>query len=81
MQVVNFNEFRHKMNAHLDNVSDNRDVLIVSCGNERSVVIISLEEYNSIQETFYLMRSEKNRTRLMQALERANSGISEMKIK
>ncbi|MDR6570154.1 antitoxin YefM [Chitinophaga ginsengisegetis] len=77
MQVVNYSDFRHKMKAHLDNVSDNHDVLIVPRGNERSVVIISLEEYNSIQETLHLMRSEKNRTRLMEALERANNGNGE----
>lgn len=66
------------MKAHLDNVSDNHDVLIVPHGNERSVVIISLEEYNSIQETLYLIRSEKNRTRLMEALERADNCISDL---
>ncbi|MGA8761638.1 MAG: hypothetical protein WB562_02015 [Candidatus Sulfotelmatobacter sp.] len=56
---------------------DNNHVdLIVPCGDEKSVVIISLEEYNSIQDTLYLTKSDKNRTRLMEALERANKGIS-----
>lgn len=77
MQVVNYSEFRNSLKTHLDNVTENNDTLIVPRGTEKSVVIISLEEYNSIQETLHLLRSEKNRTRLMDALERANKGISE----
>jgi len=77
MQVVNYSEFRQQLKAHLDNVTENHDTLIVPRGGDKSVVIISLEEYNSILETLHLMKSEKNRTRLMEAIERANNGISE----
>ncbi|RFM35479.1 type II toxin-antitoxin system Phd/YefM family antitoxin [Chitinophaga silvisoli] len=77
MQVVNYSEFRQQLKAHLDNVTENHDTLIVPRGGDKSVVIISLEEYNSILETLHLMKSEKNRIRLMEAIERANNGISE----
>ena len=77
MQVLSYSEFRQKMKHHLDNVTDNHDVLIVPRGEGKSVVILSLDEYNSNQETLHLMRSDKNRTRLMEALERVNNGISE----
>ncbi|UCJ07732.1 type II toxin-antitoxin system Phd/YefM family antitoxin [Chitinophaga pendula] len=49
---------------YLDNVSKNQDTLIVPRSDGESVVIISLEEYNSYQETLHLMKTEKNRTHL-----------------
>jgi antitoxin YefM len=77
MQVLNYSEFRQHLKSHLDNVTENQDTLIVPRGDDKSVVIISLDEYNSIQETLHLTRSEKNRTRLKEALDRVNNGISE----
>lgn len=77
MQVVNYSDFRHRLKTHLDNVTNNNDTLIVPRGGENSVVIISLTEYNSIMETIHLLRTDKNRTRLTEALERAEKGISE----
>jgi antitoxin YefM len=77
MQVVNYSEFRQQLKAHLDNVTNNHDTLIVPRGADKSVVIISLEEYNSMIETLHLMKSDKNRTRLMEALDRAANNISE----
>ncbi len=77
MEVVNYSEFRHSLKAHLDNVTDNYDTLIVPRGEDKGVVIISLAEWNSIQETLHLLKSEKNRDRLMEALNRADKGTKE----
>ncbi|RPD39204.1 type II toxin-antitoxin system Phd/YefM family antitoxin [Chitinophaga barathri] len=77
MEVINYSEFRQSLKAHLDNVTDNHDTLIVPRGEDKGVVIISLVEWNSIQETLHLMRSDKNRARLTEALNRADEGISE----
>lgn len=77
MQVVNYSEFRQQLKAHLDNVTDNHDTLIVPRGGDKSVVIISLEDYNALIETLHLTKSEKNRDRLMEAMKRANDGINE----
>lgn len=77
MEVVSYTDFRQSLKAHLDNVTNNNDTLIVPRGDGKSVVIISLEEYNSIQETFHLLKTEKNRARLAEALNRADAGVSE----
>jgi len=37
--------------------------------NPKLVVMISLEDYNAIEETLYLMRSPKNYARLMSSVE------------
>ncbi|HEY8919522.1 MAG TPA: type II toxin-antitoxin system prevent-host-death family antitoxin [Chitinophaga sp.] len=74
MNVINFREFRNSLKKYLDSVTENHEVLIVPRAKDKSVVVISLEEYNSMKETAYLNRSDANRTRLTEALERSNKG-------
>lgn len=74
MQVVNYTEFRRSMKAKLDQVSDDGDTVIINRSENKNVVLISLREYNSLKETLHLLSSEKNRDRLMNAVERANRG-------
>ena len=79
MQVVNYSEFRRSMKAKLDQVSDDGDTVIVSRSENKNVVLISLREYNSLKETLHLLSSEKNRDRLMSAVDRANRGEYEIR--
>ncbi|GAB4027771.1 type II toxin-antitoxin system Phd/YefM family antitoxin [Spirosoma koreense] len=74
MQVLNYSEFRRSMKAKLDQVSDDGDTVIINRSEHKNVVLISLREYNSLKETLHLLSSEKNRNRLMDAVERANRG-------
>ncbi|GAB4022162.1 type II toxin-antitoxin system prevent-host-death family antitoxin [Spirosoma sp. KCTC 42546] len=74
MQVVNYTEFRRSMKAKLDQVSDDGDTVIINRSENKNVVLISLREYNSLKETLQLLSSEKNRNRLMNAVDRANRG-------
>lgn len=77
MKVINYSDFRQSLKTHLDNVTNNYDTLIVPRGDDKGVVIISLAEWNSIQETLHLLRSDKNRTLLTEALKRAEGNIRE----
>lgn len=74
MQVVNYTEFRRSMKAKLDQVSDDGDTVIINRSENKNVVLISLREYNSLKETLHLLSSEKNRNRLMSAIDRADQG-------
>ncbi len=74
MQVINYSEFRRSMKAKLDQVSDDGDMIIINRSENKNVVVISLREYNSLKETLYLLSSETNRSRLLNAVERANRG-------
>ncbi len=70
MQVVNYTQFRINLKATLDAVALDDDTVIVSRGNSNDAVIISLREYNAIQETLHLLSSDSNRERLLRAIER-----------
>lgn len=57
MRTANYSELRNNLKAYLDGViNDSKPLLVHRAGNE-SVVVISLEEYNSIKETEYIMKS------------------------
>ncbi len=77
MVVVNYSDFRKNLKENLDNACDNNEVVIVSRAHNKNIVVISLDEYNSWQETKYLLSSPKNRERLEAAIRDTEQGIFE----
>lgn len=69
MEVLNYTEFLKELKSSLDKVSNDEDIIIVSCSNSKNVVVISLKEYRSLKETTYLLGSEKNRERLQESID------------
>lgn len=57
MRTVNYSELRNNLKSYLDKVINDSEPLIVHRSGNESVVVISLEEYNSIKETEYIMKS------------------------
>lgn len=76
MDVVNYTDFRKHLKRNLDNVSDNDEVVVVSRSQNKNVVVLSLKEYNSLNETIHLLSSDKNRQRLSEAIKEMESGSS-----
>ena len=74
MEVLNYTEFRKELKASLDKVSNDEDIIIVSRGKDKNVVVISLNEYNSLNETRYLLGSDKNRKRLQESINELEKG-------
>lgn len=74
MQVVNFTEARNNLKSIFDDVYNNAEEVIVNRKNGENVVVISLDTYNAMKETDYLLRSPKNRERLLQSIESAKAG-------
>jgi antitoxin YefM len=76
MKTVNYTELRDNLKKNLEAVSDNEDLLIVHRPKGKSIVMMSLNEFNSLQETFHLTRSAANRKRLDAAVENINARIN-----
>ena len=74
MKVVNYSEFRTRLRKHIKAVTADRDVLIVARKKGRNVVIMDMEEYNSIQETLHLTKTAANHIRLVEAIAEMNAG-------
>lgn len=73
MKAVNYSELRHNLKANLDAVTDNDEFLVVHRPKGKSIVMMSLSEYNALQETIHLNKSKANRQRLENAIENINS--------
>ena len=77
MHVLNYSDFRRSMREKFDQITDDGEIVIVNRNENKAVVVLSLAEYNSILETMHLLRSEKNRNRLAEAMARTENGQSE----
>jgi len=74
MQVVSLTEARNNLKSVFDSVYlDHEDVIIHRKGRE-SIVMISMDEYNSMKETNYLLSSPNNAKYLRESIEQIRKG-------
>ena len=59
MRTTNYTDLRANLKGYIDSVIDDCDTVLINRGNGTWVVMISLEEYNSLKETEYIMSSEQ----------------------
>lgn len=74
MEVLNYTEFRKNLTENLNKVSNDAEVIVVSRGKGKNVVVMSLDEYNAFKETIYLTSTKANRKRLDDAMEEMEKG-------
>lgn len=68
MQVLGFTEFRQNLASALDYVEQNHAPVLIKRGKSTAVVI-SLDEYNALNETDYLLASTANAKHLMRGIQ------------
>ena len=76
MITTSISDFRRDIKRYLDSVTKNFETLIINRGKDNGVVIISLDEYNSLTSTQYELSSKENEKRLDSAIEKLQSGKS-----
>ena len=76
MLTTTLSDFRKDIKKYLDSVTRNYETLIINRGKDSGVVIISLEEYNSLNATQHELSSKTNETRLDSAIEKLKKGQS-----
>lgn len=74
MRTISFTESRANYAQTLDAVINDREEIVVTRAGHEPVVIVSLEEYESLKETAYLLRSPENARRLLASIERLERG-------
>jgi len=76
MLTTTISDFRKDIKRYLDRVTKNFETLIINRGKDNGVVIISLDEYNSLTATQHELSSRINEARLDSAIEKLKEGSS-----
>jgi antitoxin YefM len=76
MLTTTISSFRKDIKKYLDMVTDGFETLIINRGKDSGVVVISLEEYNSLRATQHEASSKINEQRLDSAIEKLENGSS-----
>lgn len=71
MMNTSISDFRKDMKKYINQVIDSFETLIINRGKDKSIVVMSLEEYNSLMTTLHLNSSLKNRLRLEESINQA----------
>ncbi|WP_050632507.1 type II toxin-antitoxin system Phd/YefM family antitoxin [Vibrio coralliirubri] len=74
MNIVSFTEARNSLKSVLDRVVDDSDVTVIIRRDSEDAVVMSLDHFNSMQETLYLMSSPKNAERLAESIAQLEAG-------
>ena len=74
MDTINYSSLRNNLASVLDKVNDDHTPVVITRQNGKAAVIISLEDFNAYEETFYLMASPKNAKRLHHAISEVEKG-------
>lgn len=74
MLTTSISDFRKDIKTYLDKVTENFETLIINRGKDTGVVVMSLEEYNSLCATNHEMSSKSNKSRLVSAIEKLKKG-------
>jgi len=64
MNVTSISKFRKEAKTYFDQVIDDKDVLLITRNDGQTVVLMTLDQYNSQVETDYLNSSTSNRKHL-----------------
>ena len=75
MRTTTFSDFSSNIKNYFNSVIDNCDSIIVNRNSDEAAVLLSLDEYNSLMETLYLMSSRDT----MAVIRKAEQDIKEGK--
>jgi antitoxin YefM len=74
MEVMTYSDARKNLKSVMDKVVDDCSEAIITRRNGRPVVMISLDEWNAIKETEYLLSSPENARRLRESIAQLDRG-------
>ncbi len=74
MKAISYTAARQNLAKTMEKVCEDHDPIIITRKTTDSVVIMSLEDYEALEETAYLLRSPKNTRRLMESIAQLEEG-------
>ncbi len=74
MDAITYSTARANLASTMDRVCNDHEALIITRNGDQSVVMLSLEDFQAMQETAYLLRNPANAKRLISAVSQLNAG-------
>jgi len=74
MKALSYTALRNTLAKTMEKVCDDHEPIIITRKSEGAVVMLSLEDYESLEETAYLLRSPKNVKRLIESISQLEEG-------
>lgn len=74
MDAITYTAARANLASTMNRVCDDHEALIITRNGDQAVVMLSLEDYNALEETAYLLRTPANAKRLLSALAQLSAG-------
>jgi antitoxin YefM len=74
MDAVNYTAARENLASVMDKVCNDHAPVVITRKRSQSVVMLSLEDYEALEETAHLLRSPANAKRLLEAINALESG-------
>ena len=74
MRVVNFSEARNQLKRVLDQVIEDSDCTIITRRDAEDAVVMSLDHFNGLMETVYLLKSPANAAHLAESIDQYHRG-------
>ena len=73
MNAITYSHARENLASTINAVCENHDPIIITKKGTDAVVMMSLQDFESMQATTYLLRSPKNAKRLIESIEQLNA--------
>ena len=74
MDTITYTSSRGNLSKTMAQVCDDHSPIIITRKTAQPVVMMSLEDYEALEETAYLLRSPKNARRLLESIAELESG-------
>jgi len=74
MDAITYSAARANLASTMDRVCNDHEALIITRNGQQSVVMLSLEDFQAMEETAYLLRNPANAKRLISAAAQLSAG-------